>query len=88
LDRRWPCRVVSVAWGPWASIGMVADLEKHLVKRGLKLITPEEGPVFLVDELCHGRKGDTEVIIAGGAEHQARPKKSGQSSAKAELVRS
>jgi acyl transferase domain-containing protein/NAD(P)H-dependent flavin oxidoreductase YrpB (nitropropane dioxygenase family)/NAD(P)-dependent dehydrogenase (short-subunit alcohol dehydrogenase family) len=76
LDRRWPCRVVSVAWGPWASVGMVADLEKHLTQRGLKLITPEEGPVFLVEELLHGRKGNTEVIIAGGAEHAARPARS------------
>ena len=78
LDRRWPCRVVSVAWGPWAGIGMVADLEKHMTRRGLKLISPEIGPVFLVDELCHGRKGDCEVVIAGGLEHQARPKRSGQ----------
>jgi acyl transferase domain-containing protein/NAD(P)H-dependent flavin oxidoreductase YrpB (nitropropane dioxygenase family)/NAD(P)-dependent dehydrogenase (short-subunit alcohol dehydrogenase family) len=78
LDRRWPCRVVSIAWGPWASVGMVADLEKHLTQRGLKLITPEKGPVFLVDELLYGRKGDTEVIIAGGAEHAARPARAGQ----------
>src|SRR5262249_34050879 len=73
LDRRWPCRVFSVAWGPWASIGMVADLEKHLTKRGLKLITPEEGPRFLVEELLYGRKGDSEVVIAGGAENVAKP---------------
>ena len=43
LDRRWPGRVVSVAWGPWAEVGMVADLEKHLVARGLKLIEPAVG---------------------------------------------
>jgi NAD(P)-dependent dehydrogenase (short-subunit alcohol dehydrogenase family) len=73
LDRRWPCRVLSVVWGPWSGIGMVADLEKHLTQRGLKLITPEQGPVLLVDELQYGRKGETEVIIAGGAEHTARP---------------
>jgi NAD(P)-dependent dehydrogenase (short-subunit alcohol dehydrogenase family) len=73
LDRRWPCRVLSVAWGPWSGVGMVADLEKHLTARGLKLITPEEGPVFLADELAHGRKGETEVVIAGGAEQAARP---------------
>ena len=29
LDRNWPGRVVSIAWGPWAEVGMVADLEKH-----------------------------------------------------------
>jgi NAD(P)-dependent dehydrogenase (short-subunit alcohol dehydrogenase family) len=73
LDRRWPCRVVSVAWGPWSGTGMVADLARHLTQRGLRLITPEQGPALLVDELALGRKGDVEVIIAGGAEQAARP---------------
>ena len=43
LDRKWPGRVVSIAWGPWSEVGMVADLEKHLVARGLKLIEPSVG---------------------------------------------
>jgi acyl transferase domain-containing protein/NAD(P)H-dependent flavin oxidoreductase YrpB (nitropropane dioxygenase family)/NAD(P)-dependent dehydrogenase (short-subunit alcohol dehydrogenase family) len=72
LDRRWPGRVISVAWGPWSGIGMVADLEKHLTQRGLKLISPEQGPVFLVDELQFGKKGETEIIIAGGMEQAAQ----------------
>jgi acyl transferase domain-containing protein/NAD(P)H-dependent flavin oxidoreductase YrpB (nitropropane dioxygenase family)/NAD(P)-dependent dehydrogenase (short-subunit alcohol dehydrogenase family) len=73
LDRRWPGRVFSVAWGPWSGIGMVADLEKHLTQRGLKLISPEQGPAFLMDELQFGKKGETEIIIAGGTEHAALP---------------
>jgi NAD(P)-dependent dehydrogenase (short-subunit alcohol dehydrogenase family) len=73
LDRRWPCRVFSVAWGPWSGVGMVADLAKHLTQRGLQLISPEQGPGFLIDELLHGRKGESEVIIAGGAEQVAQP---------------
>jgi acyl transferase domain-containing protein/NAD(P)H-dependent flavin oxidoreductase YrpB (nitropropane dioxygenase family)/NAD(P)-dependent dehydrogenase (short-subunit alcohol dehydrogenase family) len=73
LDRSWPCRVFSVAWGPWSGVGMVADLAKHLTQRGLQLISPDQGPGFLVDELLHGGKGESEVIIAGGAEHVARP---------------
>jgi NAD(P)-dependent dehydrogenase (short-subunit alcohol dehydrogenase family) len=73
LDRRWPCRVLSVAWGPWSGVGMVAELEEHLTRRGLKLISPEEGPVFLIDELTYGHKGETEVIVAGGAEEAVRP---------------
>jgi len=72
LDRRWPGRVVSVAWGPWSEIGMVADLEKHLVARGLKLIEPSVGSGFAVDEVIYGAKGEPEVLIAGGTEH-ARP---------------
>ena len=72
LDRRWPCRVLAVAWGPWSSIGMTADLERHLTQRGLKLISPEQGPRFLVEELQFGRKGETEVIIAGATEEAAK----------------
>ena len=73
LDRRWPCRVLSVAWGPWSGVGMVAELEEHLARRGLRLISPEVGPVFMIDELTYGQKGETEVIIAGGAEETVRP---------------
>jgi NAD(P)-dependent dehydrogenase (short-subunit alcohol dehydrogenase family) len=73
LDRRWPGRVVSVAWGPWAEVGMVADLEKHLVARGLKLITPAVGAGFAADEVVHGRKGEPEVVVAGGTEPPPRP---------------
>ena len=73
LDRRWPVRVFSVAWGPWSEIGMVADLENHLVRRGLRLISPQEGPALFVAELLHGRKGESEIILAGGAEALARP---------------
>jgi acyl transferase domain-containing protein/NAD(P)H-dependent flavin oxidoreductase YrpB (nitropropane dioxygenase family)/NAD(P)-dependent dehydrogenase (short-subunit alcohol dehydrogenase family) len=73
LDRRWPARVFSVAWGPWSEIGMVADLEAHLVRRGLRLISPQEGPELFVGELLHGRKGESEIILAGGAEALARP---------------
>jgi NAD(P)-dependent dehydrogenase (short-subunit alcohol dehydrogenase family) len=72
LDRRWRARVFSVAWGPWSEIGMVADLENHLVRRGLRLISPLEGPALFVAELLHGRKGESEIIIAGGAEALAR----------------
>ena len=73
LDRRWPGRVVSVAWGPWAEVGMVADLEKHLVARGLKLIEPAVGAGFAVDEVVYGLKGEPEVVVAGGTEQAARP---------------
>jgi acyl transferase domain-containing protein/NAD(P)H-dependent flavin oxidoreductase YrpB (nitropropane dioxygenase family)/NAD(P)-dependent dehydrogenase (short-subunit alcohol dehydrogenase family)/acyl carrier protein len=68
LDRRWPGRVVSVPCGPWAEVGMVAELEKHLVARGLKLLSPEQGATFAADELRFGRKGTPEVVFAGGTE--------------------
>ena len=47
-------------------------LERHLTQRGLKLISPEQGPRFLVEELQFGRKGETEVIIAGATEEAAK----------------
>ncbi|AWM36377.1 Phenolphthiocerol synthesis polyketide synthase type I Pks15/1 [Gemmata obscuriglobus] len=83
LDRKWPGRVVSVAWGPWAEVGMVADLAKHLVARGLKLIEPGVGAGFAVDEFVFGTKGEPEVLVAGGTESApkpARPSAPGESS--------
>ena len=65
LDRRWPGRVVSVIWGPWSGVGMVSQLESHLGRRGLGMISPEAGGSLLIDELRHGRKGDVEVIYSG-----------------------
>ncbi len=73
LDRAWPCRVVSIAWGPWSELGMVSHLERHLTARGLKLISPDEGPRFLIEEIIHGTKGDSEVLVAGGAERVVQP---------------
>ena len=75
LDRRWAARVVAIDWGPWSSIGMVSHLEKHLAKRGVTLISPADGTDHLLRELVFGMKGETEVIIAGGAERLAVPQK-------------
>ncbi len=65
LDQRWPGRVVSVVWGPWSQIGMVSELEQHLMSRGLELIPPDVGPLRFEEELRCGRKGEYEVVIAG-----------------------
>jgi acyl transferase domain-containing protein/NAD(P)H-dependent flavin oxidoreductase YrpB (nitropropane dioxygenase family)/NAD(P)-dependent dehydrogenase (short-subunit alcohol dehydrogenase family) len=75
LDRRWPGRVVSIAWGPWSSIGMVSGLEKHLGQRGLQMIPPDRGPCFLDEELRRGRKGECEVVIAGEVGQLALPRR-------------
>jgi acyl transferase domain-containing protein/NAD(P)H-dependent flavin oxidoreductase YrpB (nitropropane dioxygenase family)/NAD(P)-dependent dehydrogenase (short-subunit alcohol dehydrogenase family)/acyl carrier protein len=83
LDRKWPGRVVSIAWGPWSEVGMVADLEKHLVARGLKLIEPGVGAGFAIDEVIYGPKGDPEVLVAGGSEQASRQ---GRGAATAEAV--
>ena len=65
LDRRWEGRVVSMIWGPWSGVGMVSDLEGHLGRQGLGMITPGEGRARLGDELAFGLKGNVEVIVAG-----------------------
>ncbi len=72
LNRAWPGRVFAVAWGPWAEIGMVADLERHLTNRGLQLIRPDEGPRLFVDELRFGSTDDAEILIGGGTKRLAQ----------------
>jgi hypothetical protein len=51
---------------------MVADLEKHLVARGLKLISTEVGSKLAADEFTFGAKGEPEVLVAGGSEAVAQ----------------
>jgi len=73
LDQRWPCRVLSVIWGPWSSVGMVSELEQHLLRRGLGMIPPEAGPDWFLNELRYGSKGEVEVLIAGALGTLAEP---------------
>lgn len=75
LDRRWPGRFASIAWGPWSTIGMVSELEQHLGQRGLQMIPPDVGPLFLVEELCRGRKGECEIVVAGDVGQLACPRR-------------
>lgn len=67
LDKRWPGRVVSVMWSPWArSGGMVSpELQKQFAKAGIVLVPRLVGPRKLDEELRYGRKGEAEVIIGG-----------------------
>jgi NAD(P)-dependent dehydrogenase (short-subunit alcohol dehydrogenase family) len=65
LDRRWPGRVLSAIWGPWSGVGMVSQLESHLGRRGLGMITPEVGRGLLIEELRYGKKGEVEVVYTG-----------------------
>jgi NAD(P)-dependent dehydrogenase (short-subunit alcohol dehydrogenase family) len=73
LDRRWPARVFSIAWGPWKQVGMVAELEPHLEARGVALIHPAVGAAKFIEELEFGWKGESEVLIAGGADRVTKP---------------
>jgi hypothetical protein len=46
---------------------MVSDLESHLTARGITLISPAEGADHLINEILFGSKGESEIMIAGGA---------------------
>ena len=81
LDRRWPARVVSIAWGPWSTIGMVSELEQHLGQRGLQMIPPDLGPLFLEEELRLGHKGECEIVIAGDVGQLACPRRTARETA-------
>ena len=78
LDRQWKARVTAICWGPWGEVGMASHLEKHFVKRGLFPIPPQVGSRMLADELLFGKKGEAEILVAGGEEHEFQPRHSRQ----------
>ena len=86
LDRQWPGRVAAICWGPWSGVGMVSDLEKHLAARGVTLISQEEGPEFVLHELLHGAKGQSEILVAGGANNLVQPQTSRKAADQPELA--
>jgi acyl transferase domain-containing protein/NAD(P)H-dependent flavin oxidoreductase YrpB (nitropropane dioxygenase family)/NAD(P)-dependent dehydrogenase (short-subunit alcohol dehydrogenase family)/acyl carrier protein len=64
LDRRWPSRVVAIDWGPWRGAGMVSpSLEAEFTRRGVALVSLEQGCQMLEEELNRGKKGEAEVVI-------------------------
>ncbi len=48
----WPGRVLSVIWGPWSGVGMVSQLESHLGRRGLGMISPVGWPLAARSMSC------------------------------------
>src|SRR5207245_10385654 len=56
------------SWGPWQKTGMVSpELQREFARRGIELITIPTGCRLFDQELRHGRRGECEVIVAGGA---------------------
>jgi acyl transferase domain-containing protein/NAD(P)H-dependent flavin oxidoreductase YrpB (nitropropane dioxygenase family)/NAD(P)-dependent dehydrogenase (short-subunit alcohol dehydrogenase family) len=76
LARSWAAqfrgRVVAVDWGPWAGAGMVsAELEREYARRGVGLITIDDGIACLLRELAWGPNDVSQVVylhqpVAGG----------------------
>jgi acyl transferase domain-containing protein/NAD(P)H-dependent flavin oxidoreductase YrpB (nitropropane dioxygenase family) len=70
--RRFPWRVVSVDWGPWAPAegGMVStQLARQYARQGVGVIDHDEGVACLLRELAHDDPRDAQVMyLAASAE--------------------
>jgi acyl transferase domain-containing protein/NAD(P)H-dependent flavin oxidoreductase YrpB (nitropropane dioxygenase family)/NAD(P)-dependent dehydrogenase (short-subunit alcohol dehydrogenase family)/acyl carrier protein len=67
LNARWPGRVFSACWGPWAGAGMASSsLEAEFVARGISMIAPKDGVQALDWELRYGSKDEPIVILGAG----------------------
>jgi hypothetical protein len=67
LDRRWPGRIVSLNWGPWATLGMASGVvRQELIDRGMTPIEMAAGCRAFNRELQCGRKGQVEVVLGHG----------------------
>jgi len=60
-------KVTAVNWGPWAQttngLGMLtAETARQFRERGLRLIEPDEGRDFLLNELMYGSREEVEVV--------------------------
>ena len=68
LNQRLLGRVVSLNWGPWDSAGMVSpELRREYARRGVGLISLDEGADLLLRELIVGAKDDAQVILVNAA---------------------
>jgi acyl transferase domain-containing protein/NAD(P)H-dependent flavin oxidoreductase YrpB (nitropropane dioxygenase family)/NAD(P)-dependent dehydrogenase (short-subunit alcohol dehydrogenase family) len=64
LDERWHARVAALGWGPWSGIGMASPhLRAKLAAAGFDYLAPRDGVKLCLDELCYGRKGESEVLL-------------------------
>ena len=64
LNQERETRFFSINWGPWRDGGMVsAELERELARRGIGLISPDEGVASFIDELLHGAHADAQVVV-------------------------
>ncbi|MFO0752029.1 MAG: SDR family oxidoreductase [Thermodesulfovibrionales bacterium] len=73
LQQKWGGRVnvKALCWGPWGptefGAGMVTgETEAKFARRGVSLVTPEEGRRLFLDEVAHPGGVHTEVICGKG----------------------
>jgi NAD(P)-dependent dehydrogenase (short-subunit alcohol dehydrogenase family) len=67
LDVRWPGRIVSLNWGPWATLGMASGTARQgLIDQGMTPIEVAAGCLAFDRELRCGQKGQVEVVLGHG----------------------
>ncbi|MDQ6617467.1 MAG: SDR family NAD(P)-dependent oxidoreductase, partial [Actinomycetota bacterium] len=60
---RFRGRVVAVDWGPWAGAGMVSgELEREYTRRGVGLISVDDGIACVLRELAWGPRDVSQVV--------------------------
>ena len=82
--KRDDCRVVAINWGPWDG-GMVrAGLRREFERKGIHLISPDEGARSLIYEMKMAKNAAVEVVI--GAEIKDRKELKGPALVKSPTV--
>jgi malonyl CoA-acyl carrier protein transacylase len=67
LNLRWPGRVLSLNWGPWAANGMASGaIRQQFIDRGITPIEVSAGCRAFDRELRYGRKGQVEIVLGQG----------------------
>ncbi|HMQ59807.1 MAG TPA: SDR family NAD(P)-dependent oxidoreductase [Flavilitoribacter sp.] len=70
LQKRWQdTRVLTINWGPWASIGMVSTspmITKLIKAQGMTPIVPHLGSRYFRSEIKFGERQISEVVVGEG----------------------
>jgi NAD(P)-dependent dehydrogenase (short-subunit alcohol dehydrogenase family) len=65
VKKRYPnCHVVAINWGGWDSGMVTPELKKEFARRGIDILSVEEGTAMLVNEL-HPANHDTAQVVIG-----------------------
>lgn len=79
LEQRWPGRVLAVNWAPWATMGMASpEVQRQFLDRGVALVPPKVGNDLMLAELTACRRGESEVMYAGGSAVAEGPRSKSQ----------
>ncbi|WP_460207176.1 SDR family NAD(P)-dependent oxidoreductase [Scytonema sp. NUACC21] len=64
VKRRYPeCHVVAINWGGWDSGMVTPELKKEFARRGIDILSVEDGTQMLVNELHPANRETAQVVI-------------------------